>query len=141
MVFLFQKKQKNKNKNQRKQKKRTHLVTEYCRLREARFLVARVWRWCWPEMSLYLAKLFLLLYSLFHLRVPGRHGKMGGSNQVRVRLIGLRVKRVILSGLKFGSIGTGWVRLTRIFHKIFFFFFKKTTCICHLESYATNYLM
>ena len=125
MVFLFQKKQKNKNKNQRKQKKRTHLVTEYCRLREARFLVARVWRWCWPEMSLYLAKLCLLLYSLFHLRVPGRHGKMGGSNQVRVRLIGLRVKRVFLSGLKFGSIGTGWVRLTRIFHKIFFFFLRK----------------
>ena len=40
------------------------------------------------------------------------------------------------------QVGSGRVRFTRIFHMNFFFFLiKKTTCICHLESYATNYLM
>ena len=53
-------------------------------------------------------------------------------------------KRVILSGLKMGSGQTccksGWpVFFTWIF--LFFIFIKKTTCICHLESYETNYLM
>ena len=51
----------------------------------------------------------------------------------------------------FGSIGlrvgSGWVGLTRIFYMKFFtfyffiFFIKKTICICHLDSYATYYLM
>ena len=35
----------------------------------------------------------------------------------------------------------GQVKLTCIFHLNFLIFIKKTTCICHLESYATNYLM
>ena len=70
---------------------------------------------------------------------------------VRVGSIELRVKRVtgkkrvILSGLKngFGLIGL-LVRSTHIFLMNFYFYFfifiKKTTCIFHLESYATNYL-
>ena len=36
-------------------------------------------------------------------------------------------------------VRSDWVRLTRIFHMIFFK--KKTTYICHLKSHATNYLM
>ena len=44
--------------------------------------------------------------------------------------------------IKNGSIGLQ-VRSGRVnsyfLHK--FFFIKKTTCICHLESYITNYLM
>ena len=38
------------------------------------------------------------------------------------------------------SYKLGRVRLTCIFH-IKFFLFKKTICVCHLESHATNYLM
>ena len=53
--------------------------------------------------------------------IKNRHGKRVG--RVQVESIGLQVG------------------LTRIFHMIFFFFFKKTTCICHLENHATNYLM
>ena len=43
----------------------------------------------------------------------------------------------------FGSIGL-WVGLTCIFHIIFIYIYiyiYKTTCICHLESHAKNYLM
>ena len=93
------------------------------------------------------------------LAIKARHGKTGGSCRVWVGSIGLQVKRVtgkklvILSGLKMssGQLVAGQVKLTRIFHMNFFyiiyiyiyiyFFIKKTTCICHLESYATNYLM
>ena len=39
------------------------------------------------------------------------------------------------SGYKLGRVG-----LTCIFH-IKFFLFKKTICVCHLESHAINYLM
>ena len=48
---------------------------------------------------------------------------------------GLRVNRV-----------AGRVRLGRVdpyfSHEfVLYIYIKKTTCICHLESYATNYLM
>ena len=76
-------------------------------------------------MSLYLAKLCLLLYSLFHLRVPGRHGKMGGSNQVRVKLIGLQVKRVILSGLKQVRVNRDRLGQVDPYFSQDFFFFKE----------------
>ena len=76
---------------------------------------------------------------------------MGGELRVRNGSIGLHVKYVvdqkwvILSGLKRTQVNrvAGWIRLTCIFHMIFFFFFniRKTTCICHLKSYAINYLM
>ena len=81
----------------------------------------------------------------------GRHGKTCGSGlgsgQSGCGSNGSRVKWVILSMLKMGSgqsgcglVGSGWpVFFTWIF--LFFIFIKKTTCICHLESYATNYLM
>ena len=53
-------------------------------------------------------------------------------------------KQVILSGLKTGlsqlGCGSGWIDLY-FSHELFFFLIKKTTCICHLESHATNYLM
>ena len=39
------------------------------------------------------------------------------------------------SGYRLNRVG-----LTCIFH-IKFFIFKKTICVCHLESHATNYLM
>ena len=71
-----------------------------------------------------------------------RHSKTDGLG--RVKWVTGHFKRV-KNG--FGSIGLR-VGLTRIFHMIFFLIFllfiiiiKKTTCICHLESYATNYLM
>ena len=72
-----------------------------------------------------------------------RHGKMGGSGQVRIRSIGLQVKLVILSGLKRGSgrLGCGLGRVDLYFSHNFFFFNKKTTYICYLESHAINYLM
>ena len=64
--------------------------------------------------------------------------KWGG----RVGSIGLQW--VILIGLKSGlgqlGLGEGRGGLTRIFH-IIFFLIKKITCICHLKSHATNYLM
>ena len=64
----------------------------------------------------------------------------GGSGWVKlgsgqVRLIGLRVK----TGSGQSRFGSGRVGLTHIFHMNFFK--KKKTCICHLESHATNYLM
>ena len=71
----------------------------------------------------------------------------------RVGSIGLQVKQVagqkqvILSGLKTGlsqlGCGSGWID-PYFSHDIYiyiFFLIKKTTCICHLESHATNYLM
>ena len=69
-----------------------------------------------------------------------RAGWVGfGSNQS-----GCGSKWVILNELKMGSGQSGCrsdqVGVTRIFY-IKFFFIKKTTCICHLESYITNYLM
>ena len=76
----------------------------------------------------------------------GRHGKTCGSGLGSGQSsCGSNGSRVILSGLKTGSgqsgCGSGRVGLARIFHMNFFIFIKKTTCICHLESYATNYLM
>ena len=65
---------------------------------------------------------------------------------------GLRVtgkKWVILSGLK-TDLGQSGCRLGRvdpyfshefIYLFLFFYFYKENTCICPLESYATNYLM
>ena len=53
-------------------------------------------------------------------------------------------KQVILSGLKTGlnqlGCGSGWIE-PYFSHDFFFFLIKKTTCICYLESHATNYLM
>ena len=69
------------------------------------------------------------------------NGQVGlGSDQVN-RVAGKKshFKRVRngsgQSGYRLGRVG-----LTCIFH-IKFFLFKKTICVCHLESYATNYLM
>ena len=78
-----------------------------------------------------------------------RHGKTGESGWVWVRIGSIRlwVKRVILSRLKSGLGQSGCV-LRRVdpyfsheFLFLFFIFIKKTTCICHLKSYAPNYLM
>ena len=77
-----------------------------------------------------------------------RHGKTGESGWVWVGSIGLQVKwvtsqkRVTLSRLKTGSgqSGCGLGRVDPYFYKNFFLI-KKTTCICYLESHATNYLM
>ena len=65
-----------------------------------------------------------------------------------VRSIELQVKqvagqkRVILSGLKTssGQSGCGSSRVNPYFSHDFFYI-KKTTCIFHLESHATNYMM
>ena len=74
-----------------------------------------------------------------------RHGKTGGLSRVN-QVVDKRVtgqKRVILSGLKtgYGQIGLGRVNKYFSHEFLFFIFIKKTTCICHLESYAINYLM
>ena len=73
---------------------------------------------------------------------------MGWLGWVQVRSIGLRVKKGHFEHVKngFRSIGlrvkSSRVGLTCIFHMNFFFFLlMKKICICHLESYATNYLM
>ena len=68
------------------------------------------------------------------------------NGQVGSRSIGLQIKRVvgkkrvILSRLKMGS-GQSGCGLGRPIFSHEFFYFKKTTCICHLESHATNYLI
>ena len=67
----------------------------------------------------------------------------------RVGSIGLQVKQVagqkqvILSGLKMVSNQSGCKsgRVRSYFSHEFFLYIKKTTCFCHLESHATNYLM
>ena len=68
--------------------------------------------------------------------MANRLGRVGSS--------GCGSKRVILSGLKrvrvnqvAGQVGLSWP----VFFTWIFFFIKKTTFICHLESHATNYLM
>ena len=73
-------------------------------------------------------------FSVKSLDMAKRAGRVGfGLGQM-----GCGSKRVILSGLK--NRVAGQVGLTHIFHMIFLFI-KKTTCICHLKSHATNYLM
>ena len=71
-----------------------------------------------------------------------RHGKMGMLG--RVGLIGLRVtghfKRVIM-GSGQSSCGSGRVDPYFSHEFVLYIYIMKTTCICHLESYATNYLM
>ena len=68
-------------------------------------------------------------------RVAGQTGHMSKTGHLKRVEIGFRSIEL--------QVGSGRVRFTRIFHMNFFFLFliKKTTCICHLESYATNYLM
>ena len=79
-----------------------------------------------------------------------RVGRVGSNGSQVKRVTGQ--KRVILSGLKSGSgqSGCGSGRVDPYFsHEIFYFFYflffiffiKKTICICHLDSYATYYLM
>ena len=69
-----------------------------------------------------------------------------GSIRLRVKWV-TGQKMVILSGLKTGSgqsgCGSGQVDpyFSHEFYFLFFIFIKKTKCICHLESYATNYMM
>ena len=83
------------------------------------------------------------------LNMAKRAGRVGfGSGQSGCGSNGSWVKTSHFKQVKngFGSIGlrVGSGRVDPYFHMIFFFFFifiKKTTCICHLESYATNDLM
>ena len=81
------------------------------------------------------------------------NGRVGLSSSQVNRVVGK--KWVILSRLKTGSSQSGCEsgRLTCIFHMNFFIFIifilyiyiyiyiKKTSCIYHLESHATNHLM
>ena len=55
---------------------------------------------------------------------------------------GYELKRVILSWLKTDSVGSGWV-YPKFSHELLLLllYIKKTTYICHLENYVTNYLM
>ena len=65
-----------------------------------------------------------------------------GSGQSGCKL-GLGKKWVILSGLKMGSSqsGCGLSRVDPFFTYIYIYILKKITCICNLESHATNYLI
>ena len=73
--------------------------------------------------------------------IKNRHGKWAGRVEFKSGQLGCKSKIDHFKWVKkgFGSIGLQ-AKLTRIFH-IIFFFIKKTTCICHLESHVTNYLM
>ena len=63
----------------------------------------------------------------------------------RAGRVGSIGSRVILSGLKTGSgqsgCRSGWLVFFTWKFLFFIFFIKKTICICHLDSYATYYLM
>ena len=89
-------------------------------------------------------------YQSVHVVVKTRHDKTG---RLGCKSNRLQVNQVILSELKRGS-GQSGCRSGQVdlyfshkfyfilFLKIFIFIFlMKTTCICHLESHATNYLM